>query len=219
MALSNQQIERYSRQIIVPGIGGIGQERLLAAHIAVAGDAVDVEAVLAYLIGAGAGRISLRVTDNDENRDSLLTRIRDLNRDVVVDCAKASEHLACVLAIVGSAAALESIRMLVAGLSSSPMIFARLDSPSRIAIMPQAPPCLVCADANLQKPFLQKADGAGFVSMLATTETIKLIVQEPRTRKPSLIELDGYSSSSRELHVRSDMAACACSSHAARKEP
>ena len=58
MTLTDAQIDRYSRQIIVPHIGGRGQERLLAARILLAGDARDIEAPLAYLVGAGVGSIS-----------------------------------------------------------------------------------------------------------------------------------------------------------------
>src|SRR6202030_4043165 len=60
MPLTDAQIDRYSRQIIVPHIGGRGQERLLAARILLAGDARDIEAPLAYLGGAGVGSISLK---------------------------------------------------------------------------------------------------------------------------------------------------------------
>src|SRR5207249_4074584 len=57
MALSDRQIERYSRQIIVPAFGGHGQERLLAATLALSGELADLEAPLAYFVGAGVGTV------------------------------------------------------------------------------------------------------------------------------------------------------------------
>jgi len=58
MPLHDIQIERYSRQIILPEVGGLGQSRLLAAHVALAGDrAVRTWASL-YLAAAGVGRLS-----------------------------------------------------------------------------------------------------------------------------------------------------------------
>ena len=62
MTLTEAQIDRYSRQIIVPHVGGRGQERLLAARILLVGDARDIEAPLAYLVGAGVRTILLKLS-------------------------------------------------------------------------------------------------------------------------------------------------------------
>ncbi|HYB98004.1 MAG TPA: hypothetical protein VEC57_02610 [Candidatus Limnocylindrales bacterium] len=53
MPLSNEDIERYARQIVIPGIGASGQEALLAATVAVVGDEAGVEQVELYLRAAG----------------------------------------------------------------------------------------------------------------------------------------------------------------------
>lgn len=57
--LSDAQVERYSRQILLPEVGGRGQERLLAARVALAG-AGRAAAVAATLLGrAGVGALEL----------------------------------------------------------------------------------------------------------------------------------------------------------------
>ena len=60
MGLSEEQIQRYSRHILLPGVGGAGQERLLASSVLIAYSEDEESAALmalAYLAAAGAGRI------------------------------------------------------------------------------------------------------------------------------------------------------------------
>ena len=57
MTLSPAQIERYSRQVILPEVGGRGQERLLAATVSVGGEG-PAAATAALLLGrAGVGTL------------------------------------------------------------------------------------------------------------------------------------------------------------------
>ncbi len=58
--LTDAQIERYGRQIILPEVGGRGQERLLAARVAVAG--VGPAAVTAATLLGRAGVGTLHVS-------------------------------------------------------------------------------------------------------------------------------------------------------------
>jgi adenylyltransferase/sulfurtransferase len=78
MTLSDAQIDRYSRQIILPQIGAQGQQRLLQSAVAVVGDGALAEVVALYLAGAGVGRIALQGID----REALHAAIMDLNPDV-----------------------------------------------------------------------------------------------------------------------------------------
>ena len=57
--LSEAQIERYSRQIILPQLGGKGQETLLRARVLVNGGVLQTTTLL-YLAAAGVGTIGLR---------------------------------------------------------------------------------------------------------------------------------------------------------------
>ena len=60
--LDDVHIERYSRQIILPQVGGRGQEMLLAASVAVVGAGEIGSAAALYLVAAGVGR--LRIVDD-----------------------------------------------------------------------------------------------------------------------------------------------------------
>ena len=53
MPLSEDQIQRYARHILLPEVGGVGQEKLLAAEVRVSGEPALVELAGAYLSAAG----------------------------------------------------------------------------------------------------------------------------------------------------------------------
>ena len=60
MGLSEEQIQRYSRHILLPGVGGAGQERLLASSVLIAFSAEEESAALitlVYLAAGGVGRV------------------------------------------------------------------------------------------------------------------------------------------------------------------
>jgi adenylyltransferase/sulfurtransferase len=57
--LSDAQIERYSRQIILPQVGGKGQEKLLRARVLVNGSGPLQTAALYYLAAAGIGTVGV----------------------------------------------------------------------------------------------------------------------------------------------------------------
>lgn len=57
--LSDAQIERYSRQIILPQLGGKGQEKFLQSRILVNGSGAHQTMTLLYLAAAGVGTIGV----------------------------------------------------------------------------------------------------------------------------------------------------------------
>lgn len=211
MTLTDPQIERYSRQIIVPRVGGRAQGRLLAARTVISADAADIEAPLAYLVGAGVGRIELDRGAPDFKIDEIAAAMRALNPDSTVaafaaDDSSRAPHL--VFAIVGSAASQSSARALCAKLSDVPCIVARLDSPALIGVFPAPSPCAFCSDAVLTKPYGERSPQAGVVAMAATAEVFKLLAGYDAAPRAALIEFDGFASRVREP-VRNLNCACA----------
>ena len=66
MNLSEEQIERYSRQIILPHVGGKGQEKILGAKVLVVGTGGLGAPCAFYLAAAGVGTIGLVDSDKVE---------------------------------------------------------------------------------------------------------------------------------------------------------
>ena len=63
MALSNEQIERYSRHLILKGVGVSGQKKLLAGKVLVIGAGGLGAPALMYLAAAGVGTIGIADAD------------------------------------------------------------------------------------------------------------------------------------------------------------
>jgi molybdopterin-synthase adenylyltransferase len=55
--LTDEQIELYSRQIILREVGGTGQTALRAARVRVVGSGAAVQTCTSYLVGAGIGSV------------------------------------------------------------------------------------------------------------------------------------------------------------------
>jgi len=83
MNLTEEQINRYSRQIILKEIGGIGQKKLLNSKISLIGLGALGSPAAYYLVAAGIG--NLKVIDYDSVEPSNLHRqilhfTKDINR-------------------------------------------------------------------------------------------------------------------------------------------
>ena len=63
MSLSDDELERYARHIVLPQVGGVGQRKLKAASIAVIGAGGIGSAVIPALAGAGVGKLTIIDSD------------------------------------------------------------------------------------------------------------------------------------------------------------
>jgi len=184
MTLTDEQIDRYSRQIIVPHVGGRGQERLLAARILLVGDARDIEAPLAYLVGAGVRTILLKLSAGQ----IAFTEKRELNPDVSVSIAyKSQGRVDLALLIIGSDPAQKLADEVVNDRDVPALVTARLGAPGKIDVFPDTNGL----HAGTAK-FGARSEAANFIAMLATAEAFKLIAGYAKNPSRATIEFDGY---------------------------
>lgn len=77
MSFGKAQLDRYSRQLILPGVGAAGQKRLLEAKVLVIGAGGLGSPLLLYLAAAGVG--TLGIVDDDR------VALSNLQRQVLYD--------------------------------------------------------------------------------------------------------------------------------------
>ncbi len=95
-ALTHKELERYARHIVLPEIGGAGQQRLKRARVLVIGAGGLGSPVLQYLAAAGTG--TLGIVDDDT------VSLSNLHRQVIhstaeIDEAKTSSAARAIAAI------------------------------------------------------------------------------------------------------------------------
>ena len=59
MRLSDEELERYARHVVLPQVGGVGQRKLKAASVAVIGAGGIGSALIPALAGAGVGQLTI----------------------------------------------------------------------------------------------------------------------------------------------------------------
>lgn len=84
--LSDAELDRYARQIILPAFGGAGQAKLKAAHVAIIGAGGIGCPAITYLAAAGVGRLT--IIDHDHVELSNLQR-QPLFTDADIGSSKA----------------------------------------------------------------------------------------------------------------------------------
>lgn len=121
MALSDAQLDRYARHLILKEIGGVGQTRLLGAHVAVIGAGGIGSPAIQYLAAAGIGQLT--VIDDDHvdlsnlqrqtlfgtadvgrpKAEAAVTAVAALNPDVTVSAATERLTPANAATLIGAA--------------------------------------------------------------------------------------------------------------------
>ena len=132
------------------------------------GDADDIEAPLAYLVGAGVGTI-------------------------ITDPGQSPGPLDLALLLIGTEASRKIAHEITDNHDQRALVIARLDEPGRIAVLPDAR----ALDASMLTAVGRRSDAAHFIAMLATAETFKLLAGYAQNPSPAIIEFAGYTTSVR----------------------
>jgi molybdopterin/thiamine biosynthesis adenylyltransferase len=91
LSLSDEELARYARHIVLPQVGGVGQGKLKEASIAVVGAGGIGSGVLPALAGAGIGRLTIidaDLVDSSNLHRQTLFREQDVGRSKA-ECASA----------------------------------------------------------------------------------------------------------------------------------
>ena len=96
MSLTEQQIERYSRHIILEQVGGVGQEKLLSSKVLIVGAGGLGSPAALYLAAAGVGTIG--IIDGDKvDLTNLQRQIIHHTSDVGIEKVKSAEAKMCAI--------------------------------------------------------------------------------------------------------------------------
>src|SRR5438874_6569338 len=175
MSLTDEQVDRYSRQIILPEVGGRGQERLLAARVLVAGDDAAADAAVTLLGRAGVGTLDVAGGTGAPPADVIV--------DLTADTAT---------------------RALLTRGRQAGRPFVLGERPSRMELVVRTVvgrPCAACVgsqgvDAWLARPAAHlEAPAASLLGALAATETLRVLLLAPhrgRITRVSMLTGDAF---------------------------
>ncbi len=171
-------------------MGGIGQERLLAASVALLAEVDDLSPMLEYLGGAGVGRIYLECFAEADALATIRAEMAQLNPDVRIEQAAQAQRCDLLMVIAGSNRVIEAARQANRRGNFNRVILARLGEPFLLSMQSSRPPCLACANPAILAP-IQRGASAVPIAALAAAEALRLLIANapPAWR---MIEFNGW---------------------------
>lgn len=231
MSLTEQEILRYSRHIILPEVGGRGQKRLKAASVLLAGLGPAGSAAGLYLAAAGIGKITLwdpgLVGPQDleaaiaHNRHRLgMPRARSareplaaINPDAELAVLERESDVAGAVAehqvLVATAGNWAELQQEAVRIGASAVFAACHGAAGAAMAYKPGEPCLGCVDPERAAQLglrpegegLSVAAAAGVVGVVAATEAVKLILGTGTPLTGRILAYDGWEARFREVPV------------------
>ena len=149
-ALSPEEIERYARHLVLPEIGGAGQQKLKAAKVLVVGAGGLGAPAIQYLAAAGVGHLT--IIDDDEVSLSNLQR-QVIHATADIGLAKVESAAASVMSI--------NINVRVTAIN------ARLDQTNAPELLAKTTVALDCSDNFATRYALADACEAARVTLVS----------------------------------------------------
>lgn len=226
--LDADRIARYSRQLVIPGIGQEGQERLAASRVHVIGAPGAAAPALVYLTLAGVGTLwiddpgavgpgdashwlfPVRVLGEPRGRVAA-EAIQERSRFVRVLSEPPGEAATATLLFAATAAGalVDAERARKAGL---PHVVAELDGEGgTVVTVPRGAPCFSCS-RSIEGGRRPPAAGAAAVAALAAQELILLLADPSAARGRRIDVTRGVPS----MRVTARLAGCGCGTEIAR---
>jgi adenylyltransferase/sulfurtransferase len=214
MSLSDLQIERYSRQIVLPEVGGRGQRRLLDAAVKLVGGSGVAPTAALYLVAAGVGRIDW-LPESGAPIDAWWEEARDLNPDVelrVVSPGEMSTEGGCHLVLSAGAASTSTANALALRLGL-PLIAAMAEGSSGWLGRFDGRPCAECSELPPPRHGRISDDPAaiGVIGSLAALMVLRRLLGLDPGSTGTVLHYDSPTSTMHEYPVaaRPDCTACA----------
>ncbi len=217
--LNDVQVERYSRQIILPEIGARGQERLLSATVALVTS--EPKYLLEYLAAAGVGHITVATSANRSSIDD----IADLNPDCRIeaqpsptsydDWIAAAPPVAVLLqtdndieSAALSSACIRAGKPFLWGRTAGTKAYMALFDPTL------ARGCYACTDmrrrVTLAEPAVRHPLAASLLASLQAAETVKLLLERSSALHGQGLVIDAATASIDRLPFESATACSDC---------
>ena len=210
---ADDQIERYSRQIILPEVGGKGQENILRSRVYVDADGRVATSALFYLAAAGVGTIGVGGTPLDPafsmlagqraNEPPIVDTLSSLNPDcsVVVHADDATQQPERLIQQYDLILATTDALHDQCYAQYKPFVWVSVSRDQGHLFVSRGDksdwPCLRCLalDASVffdtREAMSKKAGGesafAFFLGAQLTTEVLKIIVQADADSRPKLV--------------------------------